>query len=211
MFFLDRNTFRGADQGALESFVQCWERYYRGNVSISPTDLHPIDYFCELNIDSDLTEQNVVRLLRWKDPRMLTHPRITPMASKANPRVARVLKQRDILNSFRHGNVNAEQFMHFSRGIFATGIVWQLFLFHIARPWEWPIADQHVFRAYATLFATPVPQTWSDFTQYKETFARLAKLLPRSNDAERLAITKRNKRLDSALMSYGQFLLAYDR
>ncbi len=97
------------------------------------------------------------------------------------------------------------------RHVFRIGIVWQLFLFHIARPWEWPIADRHVFRAYAALFNASVPTTLSDFEQYKQHFERLAQALPRLEATDRVSITRRNKRLDNALMAYGQFLLKYDR
>jgi len=89
--------------------------------------------------------------------------------------------------------------------------VWQLFLFHISRPWEWPIADQHVFRACQALFNVPIPQDLGDFEQYRGRFTNLADQLPREGGVERIAVVHRNKHLDNALMAYGQFLLTYDR
>lgn len=208
MFVLDRDHFRGANEAHLNNFVTCWERYYRGSVTISPTDATLINYEAELNVQSDLTEQNVTRLLRWKDPRMLTHPKVD---GTDNHRVKNVLSQLGALNQFRNGNIDQQNFAQTTAGIFPNGIVWQLFLFHIARPWEWPIADQHVFRAHAALFQQPFPQTLVDFEPYKNNFICLAQAFQDINVDCRVETVRRNKRLDDALMSYGQFLLAYDR
>lgn len=208
MFVLNRDDFQGANEALLDHFVACWERYYRGSVRISPGDVTLIDYEAELNVQNDLTEQNVTRLLRWKDPRLLTHPRGD---GTDNHRVTSVLDELDALNQFRNGNVNQQYFLQTTIRIFPSGIVWKLFLFHIARPWEWPIADQHVFRAYAALFQQPVPQTLEAFEQYRSRFAQLAQALDGANPTRCAETVRRNKRLDDALMSYGQFLLAYDR
>lgn len=208
MFVLNRDQFHGANEAALADFVACWERYYRGSVPTSTTDAAPIDYEIELNIQNDLTAQNVTRLLRWKDPRMLTHPK---RDGTDNHRVTKVLNQRGVLNDFRNGNVDQQAFSQATAGIFPNGIVWQLFLFHIARPWEWPIADQHVFRAYAALFNHAIPDTVAAFEQYRNKFAGMAQALPGANGGRCIETVRRNKRLDAALMSYGQFLLAYDR
>lgn len=208
MFHLNRDEFRRRDESQLASFVSCWQRYYRGSVPISPTDATLIDYESELNIQGTLTQQNLVRLLRWKDPRMLTHPKVD---GTSNHQVENVLANLDAINQFRQGNVDQEIFSQTVAGIFRNGIVWQLFLFHIARPWEWPIADQHVFRAHAALFGQPVPQTLVEFEQYRTNFAHLAQALDDIQNGNHVEIVQRNKRLDDALMSYGQFLLAYDR
>jgi hypothetical protein len=208
MFCLNRDDFRRRDEAQLAGFVICWERYYRGSVPVSPTDATLIDYEAELNIQGALTDQNVARLLRWKDPRMLTHPKVD---GTNNHRVENVLAQLDAINQFRNGILDQQAFAQTTAGIFPNGIVWQLFLFHIARPWEWPIADQHVFRAHAVLFDQPAPQTLAGFEQYRNNFAQLAQALPDIHNGSRVDIVRRNKRLDDALMSYGQFLLAYDR
>jgi hypothetical protein len=145
---------------------------------------------------------------------MLSHPKITPAGSMPNPRVARVLSQLGALNSFRRGELSTEQFEGTVGSIFLSGIVYRLFLFHIARPWDWPIADQHVFRAYAALFDAVPPETLGEFGQYRNGFAKLAEALRRQSgvdEQDRLAVTQANKRLDDALFAYGQFLLVYDR
>lgn len=211
MFYLDPREFRGGDRTRLVPFVECWERYYRGTVTVAPANAQPIDYFAELNVGAELTRQNVTRLLRWKDPRLLTHPKRNSTGNKRNLRVVGVLNQLEAINSFRRGDMNRVDFTDVVHGTFRQGIVWQLFLFHIARPWEWPIADQHVFRAYSALFGGSIPNTLESFDAYRTLFHDLAKALPLPAGPPRAATVEKNKRLDNALMAYGQFLRAYDR
>ncbi len=208
MFILDRDVFRGAKRELLLEFVTCWERYYRDAPRVSPTGHKKIDYYAELNITSKLTEQNVIRLLRWKDIRMLTHPMVS---GQPNPRVVNVLEHLDALNRFRNDDIGHENFLATARMVFPSGLIWQAFLCHIARPWEWPIADQHVFRARSALFGMPAPASWLDLSNYRMDFQQLADLLPKPSAEAREAEVRRNKRLDNALMAYGQFLLRYDR
>src|SRR5436853_7927950 len=98
MFVLNLNGFRAVDTNRVTQFVECWERYYRGKDQ---------EYLAELNLGNDLTEQNIARLLRWKDQRMLTHPK---KDGAPNLRVTRVLERIDSMNCFRNGNLTAFDF-----------------------------------------------------------------------------------------------------
>jgi len=207
MFVLDKQTFWGADTTTLTRFVECWEQFYKNSPKI--------DYFAELNIDGNLSEENISLLLRWKDPRLLTHPKATTEGRFPNELVVRVLNQRDELNRFRRAEITTEEFTKKTGEIFETGIVWRLFLFHIARPWEWPIADQHVFRAHKILFGVDKPKSIDEFTKkYKACFERLAqdfRCQSGIDDSDRKEVVRANKRLDNALMAYGQFLSVYNK
>ena len=96
MFTLNRNDFRVADTNRLVEFVECWNRYYRGNDD---------EYCAALNLGNDLTKQHISRLLRWKDPRFLTHPN---QDGSPNPRVERVLERTASINDFRNGRIDAD-------------------------------------------------------------------------------------------------------
>lgn len=213
MFYLERSRFRGLDKSSLMSFVTFWERYYRESISILPGNTQKIDYLAELNLAGNLTAENITRLLRWKDPRMLTHPRVSGGTRLSNPRVVRVLSHLSSINEFRRGVIDQDSFEHITKIVFPTGLVWRVFLFHMARPWEWPIGDQHVFRAYGALFGARRPETLADFQTYRRSFSDLADQLMRNakGDADRVTRVASNKRLDNALMAYGQFLKMYDR
>lgn len=100
MFSLDRSKFRSLGPSSFRSFVNCWERYYHGAVSVSPGKNQGIDYVAELNLSGALTSENVARLLRFKDPRILTHPRVSGGENVQNPRVIRVLNEISKLHDF---------------------------------------------------------------------------------------------------------------
>jgi hypothetical protein len=123
MYLLNRDDFRAVDTNCLARFVESWERYYKGNDD---------EYLAELNLGNDLTEQNISRLLRWKDPRFLTHPK--KAGGGPNPRVRCVLERTVSINRFRHGELTADDFGKITQGIFPTGIIWQLFLFSSGSP-----------------------------------------------------------------------------
>lgn len=202
MYILNRDDFRATNTNRVVEFVECWERYYRGN---------DLEYFAELNLGNDLTQQNITRLLRWKDPRFLTHPK--QKGDGPNEHVTRVIERIVSINSFRNGNLTADDFGKITQRIFPTGIVWRLFLFHVARPADWPIADRNVFRSYAVLFNATVPNSINTFRSYADTFQELAAKLRSAggiNDADPELVVRANKRLDSALVAFGQFLATYD-
>lgn len=203
MYLLKTNAFRAVDTNGVAEFVECWERYYGDDDS---------EYFNDLNIGNDLTEQNIIRLLRWKDPWRLTHPRKGD--GKPNPFVMRVLEQIAELNRFRNGNLTADGFRGITQKIFPNGIIWQLFLFHLARPADWPIADQHVFRSYSVLFNAAVPDSIKAFDRYLKKFLELAAKFRKNakiEDNGQADVVRTNKRLDNALFAFGQFLATYDR
>jgi hypothetical protein len=207
VYFLNRHDFTDSDTTNVKTFVECWRRYYRGDVSVSLNDKSPIEYQSELNLQAELTEQNLVRLLRWKDKRVLTHP----TRRGPNSLVLKVVRQRNMLNLFRRGALTTARLQQVTDELFPGGIVWQLFLFHVARPWEWPIADQHVFRAYTALSGRPAPKTIAAFENYKTFFDNLSSALDSVDNNDRAAVVSRNKRLDCALMAFGQFLKKYNR
>ena len=202
MFTLNCNDFRGADTNRLVEFVECWERYYGGNDD---------EYLAALNLGNDLTKQNIASLLRWKDPRFLTQRN---KDGSPNGRVERVLERTASINDFRNGRIDADDFETITRSIFPHGIIWQLFLFHLARPQDWPIADRNVFHSYSVLFKADIPDTIVAYRSYANEFHKLASLLRsalRIGDGDLAFVVMANKRLDNALVAFGQFLATYDR
>jgi hypothetical protein len=202
MYVLNQDDFRAVDTNCIVRFVECWERYYRGE---DP------EYFAALNLGNDLTEKSITRLLRWEDPRFLTHPK--KAGGEPNRHVTRVLERKVEINRFRNGDLTADDFGGITQKLFPTGFIWQLFLFHLARPTDWPIADRNVFRSYSVLFNATVPASINSFRAYAETCQKLAATFRSSigiNDADLGRVVTANKRLDNALVAFGQFLSKYD-
>lgn len=213
MYTLNKNAFGLVDTNQIQQFVRFWEHYYRDNVNL-PKSKTRINYLDELNLESELSEQNIIRLLRWKDQRMLTHPKIgDDSAQKPNPRVQRVLEKLEEINKFRAGLRSAKNFEDTTNKIFPNGFIWQLFLFHIARPGQWPIADKNVFLAYEKLFKKMKPDNIKSFQQsYSKEFQVLAKKFRnyiKVDDTNIRALVNSNKRLDNAFFAFGQFLNKY--
>lgn len=211
MYVLNPDDFRGLDVRKVSTFAGFWAQFYEPErVKYRDRD-EPIDYFAELNIGGELSRQNIINLLRWKDAHMLTHPKGN---GQPNQRVLRVLAKRDAINDFRAKRISVEQFSTIVDDMFNVGIVYKLFIFHIARPLEWPIADRNVIRAFRSLYGELPPlQTIDDFRRsYVTRFNRLARLLCRQrrvNGGSRLERLTVYKELDSALMMFGKFLRRY--
>jgi hypothetical protein len=115
MFVLKRDEFGVVDRRRIAPFVKCWERYYRG------AEKGFQEYLSQLNLGRDLTNDNIKRLLRWKDARWLTHP--MKHNGGPNPRVARVLRQRASINAFRKGRLSAKEFTRIVKKIFPSGLI----------------------------------------------------------------------------------------
>lgn len=153
MFILNVNQFGEFDLTRAKQFVDYWSKQYSYNSvkAFGSNEVKVIDYIDELNLGNNLSEQNVKRLLRWKDPRMLTEEILSgPNKGKKNKKVLKVIKKREQINKFRGGEICVNNFKNETEKIFPNGLVWPIFLFHIARPFKYPIADKNVFRAFST-------------------------------------------------------------
>lgn len=209
MYYPSQKEFEGCDKRRLSAFVNYWDKLWKPSVRIHGTK-SLISYQDELNLGHDLTERNVTRLLRWKYQRKLTHPHVN---GHPNATVIKVLARRKQINEFRNGAISQTQFAAVTNELFPTGVVFQAFLFHIAKPGAWPIADQHVFRAAKKLFRIAVPKNLNEFEVYREQFSTLASSLRLKgciDETDAIAAVMCNKRLDNALMMFGAFLAKYD-
>lgn len=216
MFTLNTKQFEDFDLNIAEQFVEYWSKHYSdGNIKVFKSD-ETIDYINELNLGNNLTEQNIKRLLRWKDPVWLTEKKQSePNKGKENKKVNRVIEKRDFINKFRQGEISDNEFKIETEKIFPSGFIWPIFLFHIARPFEYPIADQNVFRAFLTQKHTYVPEDWDGYKHYRDYFFQIAissNIIgekPKGHESNIEEIVKRLKKVDDALFAFGQFLSSY--
>lgn len=216
MFILDIKQFEEFDLNSAEQFVNYWSKHYSYDTIKAFDSNEVIHYINELNLGNNLTEQNIKRLLRWKDPRMLTEEKISePNKGKKNEKVLRVIEKTDSINKFRQRKINEKEFKTETEMIFPSGFVWQIFLFHIARPFEYPIADQNVFRAFSTQKHTAIPKDWEGYAHYMDYFFQIAisygiiTKKPKGHEPEIKEIVKKLKKVDNTLFAFGQFLSSY--
>jgi len=194
-------------------FVGFWERYYMNDAPKIVGTNEKIDYISELNINKNLTIQNIIRLLRWKDSRMLTY---TSGTGKTNSRVQGVIEKIKDLNNFRNGQSSEEHFKRITANIFQHGHVWRIFLFHICKPSEYPIIDRYVKLAFCCHTGHnfqddwTLENAWDRYQQYIQYFKNIYTSALGNhvldNDIEHVQVLKR---VDNALMAFGQFLSKY--
>jgi hypothetical protein len=218
MFILNSKQLAEFDLNKAKKFVDYWGKPY-SNATVKDCNTNEvIDYLEELNLGSRLTEQNIKRLLRWKDPRMLTEKILSgPNKGKENIKVLKVLERRNIINKFREGNLEAEEFKKTTEEIFPTGFVWQIFLFHIARPFEFPIADRNVFESFSIHKKTTIPRGWEGYKDYIDYFFQIALAASiitersKGDEPDLKEIVKESKIVDNALVAFGQFFNSYGK
>jgi hypothetical protein len=160
----------------------------------------------ELGIGKNLTEENLRRLLRWKDPHYLTH--IHSGTGEPNPKVVKALNQLDAINRFRNGESAEVDIRQIAAQVFPNGIVWQVFLLHVAKPHIYPIADENVFRVCSLHTGLGVTQDWETYAAYCKYFEQIADKLIVQRTIENIV---QLKRIDNALVVFGQFLRSYYR
>lgn len=216
MFILNVKQFREFDLNRAKQFVDYWSKQYSYDSVKAFNSTEVIDYIDELSIGKNLSEQNIKRLLRWKDPRRLTEKTLSgPNEGKENKKVLKVIEKRDTINKFRQDKIGEKEFKIETEKIFPNGFVWQIFLFHIARPFEYPIADQNVFRAFSTQKHTKVPEDWGGYKHYMDYFFQIAissgliAEKPKGYESNIKEIVKKLKKVDDALFAFGQFLSSY--
>jgi len=216
MFIIDSKQLREFELNKANQFVDYWGRLYSYASVKDYNTKEDIDYIEELNLGNRLTEQNIKKLLRWKDPRMLTEKILSGRNDgKDNARVMKVLEKRKSINRFRLGNIGVEEFKINTKKIFPGGFVWQIFLFHIARPFEFPIADRNVFQSFSIHKNTKVPKNWEEYEDYIDYFFQIAISAglivnrPNGNEPDLKEIVKRLKYVDNSLFVFGQFLKLY--
>ena len=209
MFVLDTKKFTDFDLAKAEEFVSFWSNYYSSTTKIYESE-EVISYIKELNLRNELTRENVARLLRWKDPRMLTGK-----THKSCVMLNRVLDKLEDINRFRWSENNETKFRNIVQGIFPNGFIWPVFLFHIARPYEFPIADRNVFTSFSILTNNEIPKDWKGYKNYKDFFFKVAKSAgfitkpPTGNESNIYTIVAALKKVDDALFVFGKFLNIY--
>jgi hypothetical protein len=218
MFILNSKQLAEFDLNKAKQFVSYWGKPYSFTKVKDFNTKENIDYIEELNIGARLTENNINRLLRWKDPRMLTEKILSgPDKGKDNRKVIKVLERRNTINEFREGTLGIEEFKIITEEIFPNGFVWKVFLFHIARPFEFPIADRNVFQSFSIQKKTIIPTDWKGYKNYVDYFFQVAIAAniifekPRGNESNLKEIVKELKKVDNAIFIFGQFLNSYGR
>lgn len=210
MYLLTKENFSILDKSKATDFVNYWSKHYQYKIKKYNSN-DEIDYFSELNLNSNLSEDNLRNLLRWKDPKYLTEIIMSgPKKGEENERVRKVINEISSLNQFRNSSITESEFKNKSKYLFPGGVIWEIFIFHICKPLKYPIADQHVFRSYDLHTGCHKQISWEKYNEYKNYFQDI-------KDSYCQSIENLNgnieiqKKIDNALFPFGQFLLKYNK
>jgi hypothetical protein len=131
-------------------------------------------------------------------------------------KVTNIIDNIDNINDFRFGKMSEKDFESMTKkDLFSTGIKWRIFLFHIARPFEYPIADQNVFRTFKTHKKVNEPKDFKEYKLYKDYFFEVSKYAgvitgePTGDESNIKDIVAKLKEVDNALFAFGKFLKTY--
>ncbi|MDO8500021.1 MAG: hypothetical protein Q7S66_05230 [bacterium] len=109
-----------------------------------------------------------------------------------------IKEEKGAILKLRKSNFNHEVLYNFSKRFFPSGLIYQIFLMHICKPEEYPIFDQHVFRAFTFITKKEMahkPKNIKDYWKYREFVFQIYK---------EYKISLRD--IDKGLMAFGQFL-----
>jgi hypothetical protein len=183
------NLFRFNIVACSESeFVSFWARFYEE--SKYPDSI----YKANLNEGKQLNQANIKPLLEWKNGR--------PLSKKKQEIAVKVINNLPRFNQFRLltevTQMEFEKFWMRLSKIVKTGLVWRVFLLHMARPEDYPIVDQHVLRAYHYLTRGKIAEPEQTLQAYESYRTFFGELVEKSGEEHR--------HVDKALMCFGQFL-----
>jgi len=175
-------------------FVEFWRRFY------TDTDAA---YFGNIGPDGNLATDNVLALMRWKSgPRHETRAegfgRAVPLQVFNDARAKRTFDDVELRAAY-------DEITHFLRRAGhqrSDGIIWRIFLCHIAQPQTTPIYDVNVWRAWGFI------EEWLDADYLAQRPNRFATYLDYRRWFNGLVSTYSldSREVDRALMAFGQFL-----
>ncbi len=175
----------------MREFIQFWQGYY------SEGKYPEKDYLYHLKKDGTLTPEDLLYLLEWKNANPLSQKKQL-IFENAKQNLDKLMKYRK-LNRFKADHVH--ELYSLVSEIVRAGLIWKIFLMHLARPDEFPIFDQHVYRAYFFLKSAEITDrtfTKDDINLYREYFSYVTKL--RNETSLDL------RTIDKGLFAFGRFL-----
>lgn len=192
MYTFSKNAVSAQNKSDVKEFVEFWNQFYKADQK---------EYIENLHLGSALTERNIRKLIAWKMP-----------AISKKSSIQKALRIRRYINTFRSGDITEEEMDKKLKQVIPSGTnVLRVFIKHIAKPTAYPIYDQHVFRAYCKEVGGKSSEIAEKYDAYRAFFFSIYKILYGEHKDDNSKATVENmKRIDNALMAYGQFLAVYD-
>lgn len=174
-------SFAGADN--FLEFIQFWSSLYN----------YPKENLYTNRIEKQkFTPEDIEKLFEWKNG--------SSLSQKKKESLKKIISKIHIINQLKL-NFNIDTFLREFNEISA---IWKIFLLHITVPQNYPIFDQHVYRAFYFLQNNQVKDIPSInatkekiyFNEYEKFFNSLAHTHTEVN----------RKKIDEALWAFGKFI-----
>ncbi len=183
-------------------FVDFWESLYPTRFR-SEEDYRLAEECYSKNVKDveEITEENLRALFKWK------HGQDWEKASwKKKSTFQKAIDNLERLNEFKHfqrvTDAQVEGFLRFLSRI-TGGRIYKPFFFHICRPLEFALYDQHVYRGWQFLIHSELKEVPNDFEVYKQYNRFFAEHAQKIDSDDRW---EARRRLDKALMAFGEYL-----
>jgi hypothetical protein len=187
---------------SIAEFVSFWESLYPASFPSEEKYRSAEECYSKNVRDVEvITEENLRALFRWK------HGQTWEKASgKKKAAFEKAMENIERLNEFKHyqhvTDKQVEDFLRFLSRITRRPI-YKAFFFHICRPFEFALYDQHVYCSWQFLVYLEIKERPDDFEvykQYNKFFSEWAQKLDTTD------LWEARRRLDKALMAFGQFI-----
>jgi hypothetical protein len=162
---------------------------------------YPLEIYYDVVNSPQLNENQLKDILCWKIRPLLKYQQLALRHKKL---IDRAIGKIEYLNLFKLEQISNNDFDNIIYYISPHGVIVRLFILHICKPIEFPLFDQHVYRAFNCFQTNQIYHgiitntiVKNDYLNYKIFFLELCK---------EFSLTHSPKEIDSALMMYGKKL-----
>jgi hypothetical protein len=172
-----------------EEFITFWSVQYD----------YPFDDLYRKNIELDKFDPETLReFFLWKNGMRLSGNKETAFNN--------IVQHIDVINDLKQNGFTPDVFEQYFGN---TATIWKIFLMHIICPSEYPIFDQHVYRAFRFINSLPnedlpenkIEKSKKYFDEYRPFYQQIQKEANGFSD----------KVIDEALWGFGKFLSTYHK
>lgn len=141
-----------------QKFIEFWSQFYNDSQNLDEKFYYPY-----ISNEGLLKADALDKLWLWK---------MGKYYFKVFQKQIELIKEnKKAVLKFRKSNSDHEILYDFSKKFFPTGLIYKIFLMHICKPEEYPIFDQHVFRAFTFITKKEIvdrPRNIEDYWRYGE-------------------------------------------
>lgn len=170
--------------GSVTQFIDCWSKYYNAYSDEI--------YFSHINNDL-LSENDIRELFVWKNGMKLSDLKSHSIETK-------VISKLMVINTLR--KTDKLDFDTISANFKDVSAIWKIFLMHIINPAEFPIFDQHVYRAMRYIKTNQIEELRNNDQIKLRIYENEYLVFYRDLSSE----INDYRKLDKALWAFGKFL-----